>query len=135
MFLLVALASGALLRQTRDKHVLKVADKHVAKVFPRLQHTDVYESDFVHDDTQHPDEAVKLNIKESENRLREAREAYKQIEVKLDAAKKVLDKHTANVEAKDAEIAHAEEQVAHYNKSMTSLSQYGDKLKEAEENV
>jgi len=120
--LLLAIASGALLRYGQ-------------RVYPRLQHSDVYQDDFVHDDTEHPDEAVKLNIKESENRLKEAKAAFKTVEAKLAAAKKDYDKYGELVEAKDGEIAHAEEQQAHFNKSMTSLSQYKAKLEEATANL
>jgi chromosome segregation ATPase len=102
---------------------------------PRLQAEDVFHDDYVHDDTQHPEEAVKINIRESNNKLRDAQEElaalkgdYEKVKVAKEAAEKEHEEHAAAVEA-------AKAMVQKYNHSMTSLEKFKDSLKTAKENL
>jgi len=104
-------------------------------VVPRLQAEDVFHDDYVHDDTQHPEEAVKINIRESSNKLRDAQEelaALKDDYEKVKLAKETAEKeHAENVAAVEA----ANTMVQKYNHSLTSLDKFKDSLKQAKENL
>jgi len=104
-------------------------------VVPRLQAEDVFHDDFVHDDTQHPEEAVKINIRESSNKLRDAQEElaalkgdYEKVKIAKESAEK---EHAEHVAAADA----AKDMVQKYNHSLTSLDKFKDSLKQAKDNL
>jgi len=134
MFYLLVLTAFA--TQRRHSHgSLRAHAVKGHKVVPRLQADDVFHDDFVHDDTAHPEEAVKINIRESSNKLREAeqqldalKEQYSKVKDARDEALKI---HNAHI----AELNTANSMVAKYNKSMSSLSTFKDKVKEAEANL
>jgi chromosome segregation ATPase len=95
----------------------------------------VFHDDFVHDDTAHPEEAVKINIRESNNKLREAeqqldalKDQYQKVKDARDEALKVHNAHLAELNTANA-------MVAKYNNSLASLSVYKGKVKEAEANL
>jgi len=138
MFYLLVLT--ALATQRRHSHgSLRAkgasAVKAHSRVVPRLQADDVFHDDFVHDDTAHPEEAVKINIRESSNKLREAEqqlEAMKEQYSKVkDARDEALKIHSAHL----AELNTAKSMVSKYNTSLSSLTVYQGKVKEAEANV
>lgn len=102
-------------------------------VVPRLQHQDVFDHDYVHDDTAHPAEAVKVNIQESENRLHEARRAYEASKAAAEAAQ-AAQASAAAEHAKHAEdLAHAAGMVAKFNESLAKLPDYEAAVAAAQE--
>jgi len=105
------------------------------KVVPRLQADDVFHDDFVHDDTAHPEEAVKVNIRESENKLREAEQQLDALKDQYSKVKEAREEALKVHNAHLAELNTAKSMVAKYNESMSSLSSYKDKVKEAEANL
>lgn len=101
----------------------------------RLQHSDVYDNDFVHDDTEHPGEAIKINIKESENRLKEAKTAMTALESKLSAAKKAKEEAEHVYSSHVAETSAARAQVSKYNESLALMPAITDHIAAAKENL
>jgi len=138
MFFLLVLTAFATRRHSHEHShgsLRARAVKGHSKVVPRLQADDVFHDDFVHDDTAHPEEAVKINIRESSNKLREAeqqldalKEQYQKVKDARDEALKTHNSHLSEVNT-------AKSMVDKYNHSLSSLTTFQDKLKEAEKNV
>lgn len=106
--------------------------RYKAQTVPRLQTEQVFHDDFVHDDTLHPEEAVKLNIVESENRLKEAEKALEGMKDKYEAAKKKKE-GAEKVHSDHSEVVqHAQEQVSHYNASLAGMGSFSTGLEAAE---
>lgn len=100
-----------------------------------MQHEDVFDNDFVHDDTQHPDEAIKINIQESENRLHGARKDYDAAKAELDKAK-ALQTEADAVHAKRAEeLEAAGKKVAEFNETLAGLPAFQKALEAADTKV
>jgi len=111
--LTIALVAGASLRRYGRDTSLRSR-----RAYPELQHGDTYETDFVHDDTEHPAQAVEVNIKESDEKVRDTQARMKDLEGKLNAAKAAAASATKAHEADVAETEHAAEMVAKYNASL-----------------
>merc|ERR1719214_219051 len=121
LLVLVCTASAA-----SHHHRLR-ADHHRLRVVPHLQSEEVYHDDFVHDDTAHPEQAVKVNIRDSEQRLKDAEEELAALKSRYEAASK------AKNEALKAFEEHQDE--LEYTKAMSSLPEYEKGLKGAKETL
>jgi len=118
--LTIALVAGASLRRYGRGY-----QSHGRRSFPELQHQDTYEDDFAHDDTEHPQYAVKVNIKESDQAVQDTMAKMDALEGKIATAKKAADAADKAYQSQVDETTHAEEMVAKYNASLHGL-QSGD---------
>jgi len=112
--------------------VARVSLRSRAHTVPRLQTDQVFHDDFVHDDTLHPGEAVKLNIVESENRLKEAEAALEAYKAGYAAAGKKKEDAEEAHEVHAEAVTEAETMVAKYNDSIAFADQYKAGLAGAE---
>jgi chromosome segregation ATPase len=95
----------------------------------------VFHDDFVHDDTAHPEEAVKINIRESSNKLREAEQQLDALKDQYSKVKEAREEALKIHNAHLAELNTANSMVAKYNNSLASLATYKKKVEEAQTNL
>jgi len=138
MLLVLALTASAAinnrhLRHTKDHHRLRSSVG--SGVVPRLQAEDVFHDDFVHDDTAHPEQAVKTNIRESENKLEEAEKELEGMQGKYKEVKAARDQANAAHDTQLADVEQAENMVAKFKKLMASAPADKKNLTSAEEAV
>ena len=132
LLVLVLTASAAShnhLRHTKVHHRLR------SGVVPRLQAEDVFHDDFVHDDTAHPEQAVKTNIRESENKLAEAEKELEGLQGKYKQVKAARDEARAAHDTQQSEVFKAEDMVAKFKALMASAPADKKNLTDAEAEV
>jgi chromosome segregation ATPase len=129
MLLVLALTASA---ATHHRHT---GLRHGKRVVPRLQAEDVFHDDFVHDDTLHPEQAVKTNIRESENKLKEAEKELEELQGQYKTVRAAKDAAAAAHEAQSQKVVEAQTMVEKLKKVLASAPEDKKALAKAEETV
>jgi len=98
---------------------------------PQLQSEEVFHDDFVHDDTQHPEQAVKVNIRDSEARLREAEQDIENLKGRYESAAKAKEDAEKAHEAHLEDVETAQHMVDKLTTATSSVDVYKKSLEEA----
>jgi len=98
---------------------------------PQLQSEEVFHDDFVHDDTQHPEQAVKVNIRDSEARLREAEKDIENLKDRYESAAKAKEDAEKAHEAHLEDVETAQHMVDKLTTATSSVDVYKKSLEEA----